>query len=114
MKVIIAGRRTIDEQTFVEVALSLVPFEITAVLSGECRGVDLAGREWAEKNNIPVIPFPADWNNLGICGGPDSESANGRRGGSPCLDMGREKPRFFRRLSTGKKGRTPHFSGYFA
>ena len=29
------------------------------------RGVDLQGYDWAKKNQIPILEFPADWNTYG-------------------------------------------------
>lgn len=35
------------------------------VVCGEARGPDTIGKEWAIKNQIPVISFPAEWNKYG-------------------------------------------------
>ena len=35
--------------------------EVTEVVSGTARGVDTCGERWAIENNIPIAPFPADW-----------------------------------------------------
>jgi hypothetical protein len=61
MKVIIAGSRGITDMALVELAIQQSGFEITEVVCGEARGVDKLGRKWAEKNDIPVKSFPADW-----------------------------------------------------
>lgn len=34
---------------------------ITCIIHGAAIGADTLGRQWAEANNIPHIPFPADW-----------------------------------------------------
>jgi hypothetical protein len=39
--------------------------EITEVVCGLARGVDSLGKKWAEKNDIPVKEFPADWDRHG-------------------------------------------------
>lgn len=43
---------------------------ITKVVSGRAAGVDTLGEEWAKKNNLVVIPFPADWDQYGKRAGP--------------------------------------------
>lgn len=34
------------------------------IFNGGATGVDAIGKLWAEANDIPVRPFPADWKNL--------------------------------------------------
>lgn len=70
MKVIIAGSRNITSFAVVEAAIKQSGFEITEVVSGRCRGVDLLGEDWAKRNGIPVKPFPADWDKHGKSAGP--------------------------------------------
>lgn len=37
------------------------------VISGKApNGGDFWGEQWATENNIPIIPFPADWYNLDV------------------------------------------------
>lgn len=43
---------------------------ITRVVCGMCRGIDLAGKKWAESMGIPVDEFPANWNKHGKAAGP--------------------------------------------
>lgn len=43
---------------------------VTAVLCGECRGVDQVGKAWARLAGIPVESFPADWERHGRAAGP--------------------------------------------
>jgi hypothetical protein len=69
MKVIIAGSRTIVDYDLVVIAVTNSGFEITELVCGEARGVDTCGRQWAEKRQIPIKSFPANWD------------ANGRRAG---------------------------------
>ncbi len=63
MKTIIAGSRDITDYKWIERMSSV--FNITEVVSGRCRGVDMLGEEYAKKNNIPIKPFPADWEKYG-------------------------------------------------
>jgi threonine/homoserine efflux transporter RhtA len=65
MKVIIAGSRGITEYGIVALAVALSGFEVTEVVSGTARGVDLLGERWAALNGVPVAKFPADWTRLG-------------------------------------------------
>jgi YspA, cpYpsA-related SLOG family len=69
MKVIIAGSRSINNFDAIEQATSNCQFEITEVVSGGARGIDLLGEYWARKNQIPIKRFDADWNNLGRSAG---------------------------------------------
>jgi hypothetical protein len=80
MKVIIAGSRTIKDYKSVEYAIKKSGFQITAVISGkEPNGVDRLGEEWADAHCIPVIPFPADWNNLNTPGAVIKINAYGKQ-----------------------------------
>lgn len=77
MRTIIAGGRDIDDPKVLEAALAACPWtaEITEVVSGKARGIDTLGERWAEANNIPVAPFPADWNLNGKAAGPIRNTA---------------------------------------
>jgi hypothetical protein len=69
MKVIIAGSRDIEDYAVVEKAINDSGFEITSVISGTARGVDLLGEKYAKTNNIPILRFPANWNLYGKSAG---------------------------------------------
>ncbi len=43
--------------------------QITEVVCGEARGVDTLGKQWAQKHNIPVKSFPANWDKYGKAAG---------------------------------------------
>ncbi len=65
LKLIIAGPRDLDVHDDVVSRAargSVGKHTVTEVVCGEARGVDTAGREWAEARNIPVASFPAKWN----------------------------------------------------
>ena len=72
MKTIIAGHR--DYQNYEEMKSVLDAYHketpITEVVSGKARGADTMGEWWAKQNNIPVQPFPAEWNKYGKAAGP--------------------------------------------
>ena len=70
MKTIIAGSRSIKDYLIVKEAIKLSGFKITEVISGEAVGVDGLGRRFGEENNIPVKPFPANWDRHGKGAGP--------------------------------------------
>ena len=65
LKVIIAGSRTFDRLSDVKKAIEEANFKIGEVVSGTAQGVDTMGEYWAEKNNIPIKQFPADWEKYG-------------------------------------------------
>jgi len=70
MKVIIAGSRTCSDHESIIVSIKEADIDITEVVCGEASGADKLGKEWAEKNSIPVKSFPADWNKYGKSAGP--------------------------------------------
>jgi len=61
MKTIIAGSRHIEDRDALKQTIADSGLEVTEVVSGTCRGVDVMGEEWGRANGIPVKPFPADW-----------------------------------------------------
>ncbi len=70
MRTIIAGSRTITKQETANFGIQTAPFseEITEVVSGRAKGVDILGENWAIKNNKPIKFFPvtsADWETHG-------------------------------------------------
>ncbi len=79
MKTIIAGSRRLpihyDKIWLVADAVARSGWgpEITEVVSGGCRGIDLAGELWAEANTwgtFPVKRFLPEWENEGKAAGP--------------------------------------------
>jgi hypothetical protein len=68
MKTIIAGSRKITDLGTVIKAISQCGFaeEITEVVSGTARGVDMLGEAMADANGIPVKKFPANWKPNGV------------------------------------------------
>lgn len=73
MKTIIAGSRAIDDWAMLYVAVNWARvaegIEVTEVVSGNARGVDLLGELYAEKYNLPLHKFPADWETYGKSAG---------------------------------------------
>lgn len=78
MKVVIAGIRykdpenkiIYDDYAFVAKCINQSKFDITDVVCGKAIGVDTLGEQWAILNDIPVEPFPADWNTHKKAAGP--------------------------------------------
>ena len=67
MKTIIAGGRDFNDTNLFNLAIKTLP--ITEVISGCARGADTLAIDWANKNNIPLIKYPADWNTYGKSAG---------------------------------------------
>jgi len=65
MKVIIAGSRTITDYKIVEDAVNESEFNISEVVCGKAKGVDLLGETYGKENNIPIKYFPPDWKTYG-------------------------------------------------
>lgn len=65
MKTIIAGSRTIEDYDIVLAAILASNFDITEVVSGTAKGVDILGERFAEDIEIAIKKFPADWNKYG-------------------------------------------------
>jgi hypothetical protein len=77
MKLIIAGSRKLfltDEEITAAVTSFIInnprptidldapiPSYLTEVVSGKAPGIDRLGEAWAKRRDIPVKPFPADW-----------------------------------------------------
>ncbi len=65
MRVIIAGTRLICDDTIVRKAIEASGFIISEIVSGGSKGVDESAERIAEKDGIPLMRFPADWNKYG-------------------------------------------------
>ena len=65
LKVIIAGSRSIESYLTVKTAIEKSGFPVGEVVSGTAQGADEIGEYWAEKHNVPIKQFPADWAKLG-------------------------------------------------
>lgn len=71
MKCIIAGSRSINQAIVVETAIDASGWfnDITEVVSGGANGVDALGEEWAYKQHLHLMIFPADWDTYGKSAG---------------------------------------------
>lgn len=108
MKVIIAGSRDIVDREcvfkYIEEGLEFLGIEeVSCVVCGLAKGVDMLGKRWAESKGIEVAEFPADWEKHGKSAGyiRNSEMAdygdvliaitNGSRGTGHMIDLSRKK-----------------------
>ena len=69
MKTIIAGSRDITDYDIVVQAINNCGWNISEVVCGMAKGVDTLGKEYAQKHNLPIHYFPADWNKHGKTAG---------------------------------------------
>jgi predicted Rossmann-fold nucleotide-binding protein len=69
MRVIIAGSRSITDQSIVDKAVEESGFKIDVVISGGARGVDSLGEDWASRNGKQVDRFLPDWGKHGKSAG---------------------------------------------
>jgi hypothetical protein len=65
MKTIIAGSRKIKKMSLVARAIEKSGINISMVLSGKAKGVDILGELWAKENNVPVMGFLPEWKRYG-------------------------------------------------
>lgn len=67
MKIIVAGSRSIVSYNTVRDAIRASSFlrQITEIVSGRAKGVDLSGELWAQVNSMPLRCFPANWSEFG-------------------------------------------------
>jgi hypothetical protein len=65
LKTIIAGSRDIVDYSIIEQTMKMVNWEITEVVSGGAKGVDLLGEVWAKTHGIFLRVFPAQWDLFG-------------------------------------------------
>lgn len=70
INLIIAGGR--DYGDYDAMCMALEPYQDAdvTVISGDCRGADRLGQEWAHDFNKPIRLFPADWRKHGKAAGP--------------------------------------------
>lgn len=70
MKYIVAGGRDFNNRAIMDKVLSehINPlFDI--IISGDARGADMLGADWAAIHNVPIQHFPAYWDQYGRAAG---------------------------------------------
>lgn len=74
MRTIIAGCRDITDLAQVHFAMECAAYYFgivpTLVVSGGARGADRLGELWAQQRGIPMVQYPADWDQYGRRAGP--------------------------------------------
>lgn len=73
MKLIIAGSRTITLTVDTLKEVLVTGFKLTGaeeIVCGEANGIDTSGKWLAERQGIPLVSFPADWDTHGKSAGP--------------------------------------------
>lgn len=63
MRLIIAGGRDyiFTDRDYAKLDELHKKHPVTFVISGKARGADTCGEEWAKRNDLNVLEFPADW-----------------------------------------------------
>lgn len=61
MKIVISGSRSIDDTEEIFPILDQYKNEITLLVEGGARGVDIKGRAWALANDVPFKTFSPEW-----------------------------------------------------
>lgn len=70
MRVIIAGSRDINLlKSQVQEVVDASGFELTTLVCGVARGVDMCGHAWAFTRHIPIDKYPALWEEHGKSAG---------------------------------------------
>jgi hypothetical protein len=72
MRVIVCGGRDYGnaQELYSELDKFHEEHDIRELAHGAQRGADTLAGKWAKERNIPVKPYPADWDNLGDAAGP--------------------------------------------
>jgi hypothetical protein len=50
-------------------------YSFSVVIEGEAPGADRLAALWAARRRVPIDPYPAEWNRLGLAAGPIRNSA---------------------------------------
>jgi len=72
MKVLVCGGRDFDDYVTLRAFLNKLSVKtpITEIIEGGAKGADALAARYADKFNIPLRTFKADWDNLGKRAGP--------------------------------------------
>lgn len=70
MIVIIAGSRQFNDPALIDQAVAASGLKITEVIHGAAEGIDTLAAAWAQRHQIPVRAFPANWAKHGRAAGP--------------------------------------------
>jgi len=77
MKLIIAGGRTysLSDTDFWRLDAINEEYGIAEVVSGDCKGADIGGQDWANLELITIKHMPADWDKYKKAAGPIRNAA---------------------------------------
>lgn len=78
MRVLVCGSRHFNDYKLLEETLNDIP--IDTIIHGDARGADRLAGSYGERNNIPVLRFPALWELYGNRAGPIRNSQMLREG----------------------------------
>jgi hypothetical protein len=68
MRVLVCGSRHFNNMELMEDVLK--QWDIRTIIEGEARGADTLARKYAERHEIHVLAFPAQWDKHGKAAGP--------------------------------------------
>lgn len=71
MRVLVCGGRDYNDYEELDKVLNKVfsSYGISCIIEGDAKGADKLAGQWADKNNIPKLVFPADWKTHGKAAG---------------------------------------------
>lgn len=79
MKLVICGDSELTDESAVQKAIDYFKLTgITEVISGDCKGADRFGENWAKKQGLLVKKFPAKWKDLDAPGAVIKSNAFGK------------------------------------
>lgn len=73
IRVAVTGGRNFDNEVAVETILAQACKQyggFSVLIHGGATGADYLAKRWAQKNNIPILEFAADWDQYGKKAGP--------------------------------------------
>ncbi len=70
VRLLVFGGRDFRDRAWLYRELDDVDAEVGVALliEGEAAGADRLARQWAESRRVPVLPFPADWDDITVLG----------------------------------------------
>jgi hypothetical protein len=69
MKILVCGSRHLLDQSLVDAVLDGLG-GVSVIIQGGARGADALAKYWAQKNNIHVKEYQAEWGRYGRAAGP--------------------------------------------
>lgn len=66
MRVLVCGGRRYRNRDFLDHILDTLDPPATRIIHGYATGADILAKEWAEKRNVPVKGYAANWSDLDV------------------------------------------------